>query len=317
MVKKKMICMILLTALCCLGAGSFSEAAYPTKPVTLIVPFGAGGSADLAARLIGKRLEAELGQPVVVENMVGGAGWVGWNRLTKAKPDGYTIAVFSLAYIPGYLNPANKRTMNLDSVTPLVNQTWDVTAWAVHPNFPYKDVAELMAYVKKNPGKIKVATSIIYSQHHMILLELEKLGYKMNPVQTSGVADSLSMVIGGHVDIASIGTGDVSRQIKDGALRPLIVMDTKRSALIPETPTFLESMGIEITGFAARGFAGPANTDPEAVARLNGAFNKIMNSPEFIEEMSKINVELRFMNPADYNAFLRLMEGRYREIFGW
>lgn len=314
--KKKLICIMLLAGMFCSTAAP-AAAAYPEKPITLIVPFSAGGSADLAARLIGKRLETELGQPVVVENLVGGAGWVAWNKLTKAKPDGYTIAVFSLAYVPGYLNPANKRTMNLDSVTPLVNQTWDVTAWAVHPDFPYKDVTELMAYVKENPGKIKVATSIVYSQHHIILLELEKLGYKMNSVHTSGVADSLSMVIGGHVDIASIGTGDVHRQMKDGALRPLAVMDTERSGLLPETPTFLESTGMEITGFAARGFAGPANTDPEAVERLNEAFEKIMQNPDFIADMNKMDIELRYMNSADYNAFLRKMEGRYKEILGW
>ncbi|CAK7073200.1 MAG: hypothetical protein DELT_01991 [Desulfovibrio sp.] len=294
-----------------------AAAKYPEKAVTLIVPFGAGGSADLAARLIGKRLEGELGKPVVVENLVGGAGWVGWTKLTKAKPDGYTIAVFSLAYVPGYLNPANKRTMNLSNVTPLVNQTWDVTAWAVKPDSPYKDVKELMAYVKDNPGKIKVAVSITYSQHHLILLELAKQGYKMTPVHTSGVADSLAMVIGGHIDVASVGVGDVRRQMKDGALRPLAVMDTQRSPLLAETPTFLEAMGMEITGFAARGFAGPANMDPEAVKRLNEAFKKIMEDQEFIAEMAKMDVVLKYMDSAEYQEFLKKMETQYKTILGW
>lgn len=294
-----------------------AHAAYPEKPVTLIVPFSAGGSADLAARLIAKRLEGELGKTVVVENLVGGAGWVAWAKLTQAKPDGYTIAVFSLAYVPGYLNPVNKRSMNLDSVTPLVNQTWDVTVWAVKPDSPFKDVNQLLAHVKENPGKIKVATSIVYSQHHLLLLELAKHGYKMNSVHTNGVADSLSMVIGGHIDVASVGTGDVRRQMRDGALRPLAVMDTKRSEMLPDTPTFAEATGIELTAFAARGFAGPAKMDPEAVARLNAAFKKVMEDSDFIAEMAKMDIELRYMNSTDYQAFLKKMEGRYKEILGW
>ncbi len=290
---------------------------YPGKPVTLIVPFSAGGSADLAARLIAKRLEKELGQPVIVENLVGGAGWVAWTKLNKAKPDGYTLAVFSLAYVPGYLNPANKRTMNLDSVTPLVNQTWDVTAWAVRPDSPYKDVNELLAYVKENPGKVKVAASIAYSQHHILLLKLEKLGYKMEPVFTSGVADSLTMAIGGHVDVASVGTGDVRRQMKDGALRPLAVMDRQRSPFLPDTPTFFESTGMEMTAFASRGFAGPAAMPAEVVEKLNDAFKKIMNDPEHIAEMAAMDIELRYMDSAAFNAFLREMEGEYKKVLGW
>lgn len=316
--KKTMLCFAVLASMVALALSPTAvRAAYPEKPITIIVPFSAGGSADLAARLIGKRLEDELGKPVVVENLVGGAGWVGWTKLTQAKPDGYTIAVFSLAYVPGYLNPANKRTMNLSNVTPLVNQTWDVTAWAVKPDSAFKDVKQLMAYVKENPGKIKVASSITFSQHHIILLELAQRGYKMNPVHTSGVADSLAMVIGGHIDIASVGIGDVHRQMKDNALRPLVVMDTERSPTLPDTPTFLEATGLEITGFAARGFAGPANMDPEAVKRLNEAFKKILENEEFLGEMGRMDIELKYMNSVDYQAFLKKEEGRYKEILGW
>lgn len=316
--KKTLLSIMVLVGLVSFAVHPASvKAAYPEKPITVIVPFGAGGSADLAARLIGKRLEDELGKPVVVENLVGGAGWVGWTRLTQAKPDGYTIAVFSLAYVPGYLNPANKRSMNLSNVTPLVNQTWDVTAWAVKPDSPYKDVKQLMAYVKENPGKIKVASSITYSQHHIILLTLAKHGYKMVPVHTNGVADSLAMTIGGHIDVASVGVGDVRRQMKDNALRPLVVMDTERSPILPDTPTFKEAMGIEITGFAARGFAGPANMDPEAVKRLNEAFQKVMTNKDFIAEMTKMDIELKFMSSVDYQAFLKKEEGRYKEVLGW
>ena len=294
-----------------------AESNFPTKPITLIVPYSAGGSSDVGARLAAKRLEKELGQPVVVENVTGAAGWVGWTKMAKAKPDGYTLSLMNMTFITSYLNPENKRDMNLDSVTLLANHVWDVTAWAVRPDSPYKNVKELLEYVKANPGKVSVATSGIYTQHHIALIALEKLGYKMKPVHTSGVSEALTTAMGGHVDIVSMGAGDIRNLGKEGTMRPLAVLDQKRSKFLPDVPTLAEATGLKVDAFAVRGFAAPAKTDPAAVKRLEEALKKVMADPEHIAEMEKMGLEIHYMDSKQYNSFMKQVETNQKQTMGW
>jgi tripartite-type tricarboxylate transporter receptor subunit TctC len=294
-----------------------TENTYPNKPITLIVPYSAGGSSDLGTRLVAKRLEQELGQPVVVENVPGAAGWVGWQKLGRSKPDGYTLASFNLAYIPGYLNPVSKREMNLESVTPFVNHVWEVTAWAVKPDSPFKDVKELLAYAKNNPNKLSVATSGPYTQHHIALIALDKMGYKMKPVHSNGSAEAVTLAMGGHVDVVSAGAGELKNAANDGALRVLSVLDTKRSKFFPDVPTVAENSGVELTAFAARGFAGPVNMDPAAVKRLEAAFQKIIEDPGHKAEMDNLGLEVRYMEAKSYMGFLKKVEDDTKKTLGW
>ena len=139
------ICLVMMSVL--LGAEVLvfsAQAAYPTKKITMYVPYSAGGSSDLGVRRLSQHLEKVLGQPVIVENVVGAGGWIAWNKLARAKPDGYTLSMFALPYVAGYLNPATKRNMDLTSLTPLVNHVIDFTAWAALPSFPHKDMKELL-----------------------------------------------------------------------------------------------------------------------------------------------------------------------------
>lgn len=304
----------------CASGGKKSAAessAYPNKPVTMIVPYSAGGSSDVGARLMAKRLEQELGQPVVVENTVGAGGWVGWQKMAKSKPDGYTIALFTLPYITSYLNPENKRDMNLDNVTPLASHVWDVTAWAVNPNSPFKNAKELLEYVKANPGKVSVATSGVNTQHHIAVIALDKMGFKMKPVHTNGLSEALTMALGGHVDVVSMGAGDIRNQVKEGGLRPLAVLDDKRSKFLPDVPTFAESTGIELKAYAVRGYAGPANMDPAAVKRLETALKKIMEDPKHVAEMEEMGLDVHYMDSKAYNTFLRKEEADQKKTMGW
>lgn len=290
---------------------------YPNKPITLIVPYSAGGSSDVGARLAAKRLEKVLGQPVVVENVTGAAGWIGWTKMAKSKPDGYTLSLMNMTYITSYLNPEKKRDMNLDSVTLLANHVWDVTAWAVKPDSPYKNIKELMEYVKANPGKVTVATSGVYTQHHIAVIELDKLGYKMRPVHTSGVSEAMTTVMGGHVDIVSMGAGDIRNAAKEGTLRPLVVLDKNRSKFLPDVPTMAESTGLAVNAFALRGFASPAGTDPAAVKRLEAAFKEILADKEHIAEMEKMGLEVHYMDSAEYRQFMKEVEANQKKTLGW
>ena len=325
---RKILCVVLvslLVAVALAGCGSQAPAAkkpaaesnFPNKPITLIVPYSAGGSSDVGARLAAKRLEKELGQPVVVENVTGAAGWIGWSKMSKAKPDGYTLSLMNMTFVTSYLNPENKRDMNLDSVTLMASHVWDVTAWAVRPDSPYKNIKELMAYVKANPGKVSVATSGIYTQHHIALIALEKLGYKMKAVHTTGVSEALTTAMGGHVDIVSMGAGDIRNLAKEGTMRPLVVLDKKRSKFLPDVPTLFESAGLDVNAFAVRGFASPGKTDPAAVKRLEAAFKKILSDPEHIAEMEKMGLEIHYMDSTSYKTFMKEVETNLKKTMGW
>jgi tripartite-type tricarboxylate transporter receptor subunit TctC len=294
-----------------------ADTAYPTKPITIIVPYGAGGSSDVGTRLVAKRLEKELGQPIVIENVPGASGFIGWQKMAKSKPDGYTLSSFNLAFIPGSLNPEVKRDIKLESVTPFVNHVWEVTAWAVKADSQFKDAKQLLSYIKDNPNKVSLGTSGSYTQHHIAVIALEKMGYKLKTVNCSGSAESVTMAMGGHIDLVSAGTGELKSAVNDGKLRILAVLNNKRSKFFPDTPTFLESTGVELNAFAARGFAGPANMDLTAVSRLEAAFKKVLEDPEHIEEMDKMGLEVHYLEAKPYIEFLKKYEADIKKTLGW
>lgn len=310
-----MACMTL--AVMFLGSPTADAADFPQKNITLIVPYSAGGSSDIGARRLAQHLEKELGVSVIIDNTAGASGWIGWNKLIKARPDGYTLALITLAYVDGYLHPDMKRTQNLTNVTPIARHILDTTAWAVKPDSPFKDAKELLDYVKRNPGKIKVATSGILTQHHILLIELEKQGYKMEPVHTNGVADVMTMVLGGHVDVGSLGAGDIRKQAKEGDLRALAVMDSKRSRFLPDTPTMKESTGLSLEAYAARGYAGPASMDPKIVNVLSEAFGKAMNQPDHVKDMENMGLDVGYLSSTDWLVFLKKIEKEHKETLGW
>ncbi|MGF0096156.1 tripartite tricarboxylate transporter substrate binding protein [Peptoniphilus sp. SGI.035] len=290
---------------------------YPNKPITMIVPYSAGGSSDIGTRMMAKRLEKELGQTIVVENYSGAGGYVGWNKLLKAKPDGYTLSMMALPYISGYLNPDNKKDVSLDDITPLVNHVWDTTAWAVNKDSKFKDLNSLLEYVKSHPGEVKVGTSGAYTQHHIALIELEKLGYKMEAVHTGGLSDSISMALGGHIDVVSMGAGDVKKQVDEGAMIPLAVLDNEKSEYLPDVPTFKEASGLDIKAYAARGYAGPKGMPEDIVKKLDDAFEKIINDPEHVKEMKDLGLSVKYMDHEEYINFLKDVEKQYKETLGW
>ena len=290
---------------------------YPNKPITMIVPYSAGGSSDIGTRMMAKRLEKELGQTVVVENYSGAGGYVGWNKLLQEKPDGYTLSMFALPYISGYLNPDNKKDVSLDDITPLVNHVWDTTAWAVNKDSKFKDLNSLLEYVKEHPGEVKVGTSGAYTQHHIALIELEKLGYKMEAVHTGGLSDAISMALGGHIDVISMGAGDVKKQADENGMIPLAVLDKEKSEYLPDVPTFKEASGLDINAYAARGYAGPKGMPEDVVNKLDEAFNKIINDPDHIKEMKDLGLTVKYMPHDEYIKFLKDVEKQYKDVLGW
>lgn len=291
---------------------------YPARPIELIVSFSAGGGTDVGARLLTPLVEAELGQPFTVVNITGAGGWVGWTELSKARPDGYKIGYINTPpFITGYLNPDMGRPAGLDLFIPVANHVWDATVWAVRPDFHLQTVEDILEYAKNNPGQISMATTGVYTQHHINALVLKQKGYELDVVHTQGASDAATMALGGHIDILSAGVGEVKTLARDGKLKVVAVMDTKRTNHLPDVPTFVEATGIELVSFSSRGIAAPKGTPKEIVDKLAAAFEKAINDPEHIKKMADLGLDVRFMGPEEYVKFLQEYEKTLKELLGW
>ncbi|MDR3244435.1 MAG: tripartite tricarboxylate transporter substrate binding protein, partial [Elusimicrobiota bacterium] len=249
---KKLAIVCLAAAVVAVAAGVSFSAKYPTKKINFIVPFAAGGGTDAVARKVADQLKRELGQDIVVINQVGGAGAVGMTDGSKKKGDGYNITVVTREVSWLY-------QMNLAQITPndfkaiaLVNE--DPAVLLVKKDSPFKTVKDLVAYAKKNPGKLKFA-STAKPNFYLLALEINQ-GVSFNQIPYNGAAEALPALLGGHVDLSMMSPGEAFAQIKDGSLRALAVASDVRFAGLPTVSTFKENGMNVITG-TWRGLAVP------------------------------------------------------------
>lgn len=300
------------------GQGEVADAEYPSRPITLIVAFGAGGGTDVGARLLTPLVERALGQPVNVVNVTGAGGWVGWTQLIQSQPDGYTIAYMNNpAFINGYLNPDMGRPAQLQNVIPFANHVWDTSIWVVRPDSPFKTAQDVLDYARTNPGQVTMTTTGAYTQHHVIQLILEQNGYQLEPIHTSGAADATTMVLGGHADVLSVAVGEALSLVREGELVPLAVFDDRPSRFFPDVPTFSDATGIDHVSASARGIMAPAGTPSEIIETLASAFQAAIENPEHVEQMEQMGLEVRYMGPSDYLEFINQLEQTVKESVGW
>lgn len=269
----------LATALAPAGPAAAQE--FPTRPVTLVIPFAAGGSTDLVGRLIAERMAAELGQPVVVENKGGAGGNLGAAQVAKASPDGYTILMGTVA--THALNPALYKKMPYDPVTSFAPVSLLVVvpnALVVNPDFPAKTTEELIALLKKDPGKYSYASSGNGTPLHLsgeLFKSMADVDMQHIPYQGAGPA--LVDVLSGQVPIMFDNLPSSTSHIKSGKLRALGVTTAKRAPSFPDVPAIAEAVpGYETYTWNA--VFAPAGTPPEVVAKLNAAANKALADPK-------------------------------------
>ena len=220
-----------------------AAAMYPEKGITLIVVYGAGGGTDVTARLLAGHLEKIIGQPVTVQNVTGGGGWVGWSKLAHAKPDGYTIGYLNVPNLyAGYLNPKMKRPESLDSFTPITNHVTDPCIWAVKTDSQYKSLKDLIEAARKAPGKISITAHGYGNDDHLAILDVEAgTGVKFNTIHNKSTAISRSQLLGGHVDVLGANVSEVFQMARKGEIRILGVMSPQRSRFLADWPTFKET----------------------------------------------------------------------------
>jgi len=262
-------------------------AAYPERPITLIVPWGAGGGTDATGRMIASLLEKELGQPVNVVNRTGGSGVVGHSAIATAKPDGYTIGVATVEI--GMMHWAGLTELTGEDYTPIALYNYDAAGFQVRADSEWNSVQDAIAAIKENPGKHKSSGTGQGGIWHLALAGMLNAGGnspEASPwVPSKGAAPGLQELVAGGVDIVTCSIVEAGALIDAGKVKSLAVMDTERNGAFPDVPTLGEAADLDWQMAAWRGLAGPKGMPEEATARLTAAFEKVWNSAEFQDFM--------------------------------
>ena len=294
--KIKFICFFLLIFSLPLISNVFGQT-YPTKPISLMVAYPAGGSTDVGARILASIAEKELGQPIIVINKAGAGGQVGWTELAKQKPDGYYIGFINLpALNTTILDPARKAAFDIGSFTPIINQVLDPGVIYVKPDSPFKSLKDLLNEAQKRPGEVKVGTTGILGDDHLAILMLEEAAkVKFRIVHFDGDSPQLTALLGGQIEVSFLNVGGITPRVKSGQIRPLLVMDRERSRFYPDVPTSVEAGYPTVISSSTRGIAGPKGL-PEAIGhKLQAVFKKAMENPEHIDKMDKAGLAIKIM----------------------
>jgi tripartite-type tricarboxylate transporter receptor subunit TctC len=316
---RRLIAAVLATeALVLLGAGQAlaQDAEYPRKPVTIVVPFTAGGATDLSARLVAQLLSAQLGQPFVVENRAGASGMIGMGAVARAAPDGYTLGWGGNS--PMSVSPHLSRNPPYDPAKAFAPISLAaISSWIMvtRPELPVTSVAELVGLAKKEPGKLSFASSGNGSAPHL-LGELFKTsaGIDMLHVPFKGEIDGFNAMMAGQVDMMLGSTSSASALVKSGRLKGLAVTTPKRDAAVPNLPTVAEAGAPELTFEIFFGLVGPAGLPPPIVAKLAAAMKQAVADPNYRQTMEKAGIHATSSTPADFQALLAQHNQRWLAI---
>jgi tripartite-type tricarboxylate transporter receptor subunit TctC len=276
-------------AVCSLAA---TAQTWPAKPVSLVVPFPAGGTTDMLARALGQELAKSLGQPIIVDNKPGAGATLGADYVAKAKPDGYTLLMGAVHHT---IATSVYKKLPYDfqkDLAPITTVALVPNVLAVNPNLPAKTVKDLLALAKAEPGKLTFGSNGNGTVQHLIGAQLESMGgVQLLHVPYKGSGPLTTDLLGGQITMSFDTITPVLQHIKGGKLRALAVTTAKRSSVLPDVPT-LDEAGLK--GFDLGtwfGVLAPAATPKELVVRLNAEMVKIIRSPEFRKKMDDIGAE--------------------------
>ncbi|HEY9274729.1 MULTISPECIES: Bug family tripartite tricarboxylate transporter substrate binding protein [Achromobacter] len=298
-----------------LAAPALTHAAWPEKPITLIVPWAAGGSTDILARVLSEGLTQSLGQPVIVENRSGASGNIGTTFVARAKPDGYTLLVGSMS--THTMNQALYSSMPFDGVkdfTPIAELALVTNTMVVNPSVPASNVKEFIAYLKANPGTVAYASAGQGSTNHLSAALFEKAaGVKMMHIPYRGGAPAVLDTVAGRTQVLFSAGTQTLPHVQNGKLKLLAVTEEARSPLLPEVPTVAETLpGYELSVWY--GAFGPAGMPPELTARLNREINLILKRPEVIKKMGDMGVLLTETTPEQFGQILARDADKYGKL---
>jgi tripartite-type tricarboxylate transporter receptor subunit TctC len=283
-----------------------AQAAWPERPITLIVPWGAGGGTDATARIIGSLLEKELKQPVNVVNRTGGSGVVGHQAIASAPADGYTIGMATVEI--GMMHWQGLTELKGSSYTPIALVNADPAGLQVRADSPYKSAKDLVDAIKANPGKLKSSGTGQGGIWHLAIagmLQSLKVDPAASPwVPSNGAAPGLQDLVAGGIEIVPCSLPEARSLIDSGKVRSLAIMDTKPAALYPNVPTLKAATGSDWTLAAWRGIVAPKGLPKDISDKLLAALEKVHKSAEFNDFMKQRGFGVIWAPSAEFAAFM-------------
>ncbi|MBN8989760.1 MAG: tripartite tricarboxylate transporter substrate binding protein [Rhizobiales bacterium] len=305
----------LLAAALVLAGPAARAQTYPSKPITLIIPFAPGGSNDIVGRAIGKKLTEAWGQPVVVENRGGGGTIIGTTAVATAPPDGYTLLLVSPTFT---INPAVRKSLPFDPVrdfTPIAFIARAPLLVTTSNKLPVQSARELFALARSKPGQITYASAGMGSINQISTEQIAlSAGVKLMHVPYKGGAPALNDLVGGHVDMFVSSVPQALQLVRGGQVKTLAVTSTKRTALLPDVPTLAESgeTGAELGTWW--GIVGPAGLPADIVNALNKEIAKMLASPELGIFFANEGAESETMTPQQFGDMMRLETARWTKV---
>jgi tripartite-type tricarboxylate transporter receptor subunit TctC len=312
----KLVKQIVVCALAAVAAGGALAQSYPTRPVKLVVGFPAGGPADIFGRIFAQGLGERLGQPVIVENRSGQGGVMGIDSVAKSPPDGYMLGFNnqgSVAFAPFALSnmPYNPQK-DLAMITTVVRVPEVVV---VNPSLPVKSLAELVAYAKKNPGKVTFGSAGAGGITHLAceLLKVEA-GIDILHVPYKGAAPAVNDLLGGQVHMGIFDVPVVLSHIQSGKFKALAVTSAKRAPPLPDVPTTPELGYPKVISDNWYGLVAAAATPPAVLKRLHGAAVDALRSPALVQQFAKVSGTAAPSTPEEYSAFVSEEQAKWGAI---
>ena len=289
---------------------------FPTKPITLVVPYAPGGNVDISTRILQAGIGDSLGQPIIIENRPGAGGLIAGDYVARSTPDGHTLFVGSNASI--LLGPMTmpKPPYQWDKVfAPVSSLAVATNMLLVTPKLPVKTVAELIDYAKKNPGRLTIATSSGASINHFLaeLLKL-KTGMTWTEVHYRGNAPAINDLMAGHVDVGLMQLTDSRQHLEAGTLRALAVLGPKRAPAVPDVPTISEAGLPDVQGITFNGLFAPKDTPSAVIEKLSVAIRAALEKKEVIAKLGDLGSEARGNTPQEFTKFLEQESVKWTDV---
>jgi tripartite-type tricarboxylate transporter receptor subunit TctC len=307
------LCLVLVCTM--LACAAPALAAFPDRPIRLVVSFPPGGASDGLARILAEGLSARLGVPVVVENQGGAAGTIAGAMVARAAPDGYTMLVSAnavFAIVP------NLRKLDFDplrDLLPVARVGESLRALAVSPKLPVRTLADLVAYAKDNPGKLNYGTSGVGTELHLAAEAVSRsAAIQMVHVPFRGGGEVIAALLGNQLDFAALSTASIAGPLKQASLRALAVSSPQRMADFPDVPTFAEIGHPGATMMPWWGFVAPAGTPQPIVARLTQELETITKDEAVRERLKVTFVQIDFAGPQEFARRLESETALYGDI---
>jgi tripartite-type tricarboxylate transporter receptor subunit TctC len=312
--RRSAIGLLALAASAAVPAGSAVAADYPTRSIKWVVGYPPGGATDIIARLLGQRLSEKLGQPVVIENKPGAGNNIATESVINAEPDGYTLLLVNPA---NYINTSlygNLKFNFLKDIAPVASFNRVPNVMTINKDVPAKTVAEFIAYVKANPGKVNLASSGNGTSVHLSgEMFMAMTGAKMQHVPYRGAALALTDLIGGQVQVIFDNMPSVLQHIKSGALRGIAVTTLQRSEQMPDAPTVADTVpGYEAS--ALFGMGAPKNTPKDIIAKLNAEVNAILAEPNIKTRLIELGGAPLIQTPEQFGNDIAAETEKWRKV---